>query len=406
MRTATRTERGIVMLLAGSVALMMTGYGIVLPVFGRRLGELGGGVEALGLMTMAFALGQFLLAPVMGALADRVGRRPLILLALATVVMANLAYLAASVVWVYVAIRFAQGMLTAGLLPAAIGIVGDLFPEQERAQRVGLIMGSYGLGFIFGPTFGGLLYDTLGFAAPFLASAAVGALALSLALARLPETRGAAAVQLPPAAAEAQGSSLPARWLLVALLALDFAAIFGFAYVEPQMVFHFYDTLGFSTAGFGALVGAYGLAQVLGQLTLARLSDRFGRRPLVILGFLLNIGFYAGLALFEQYGLLLLTAVVAGLGNALLTPALSAAYLDITGADQRSRVVGLKESAASLGGIAGPLAVSGAAGLIGPQGVFISAAAAMGLASLLAALALPGARRSSALALPSAAGAD
>lgn len=408
MKPNALSAQATMLLLAGSVALMMTGYGIVLPVFGRRLSELGGGVEVLGLMTMAFALGQFLLAPLMGNLADRIGRRPLVLLALSAVVAANLGYLAVSSIWAYVALRFVQGALTAGLLPAAVSVIGDLFPDRERAQRVGLVMGAYSMGFIFGPTLGGLLYDSLGFGAPFLASAGMGAAAFALAFARLPETRGASPANVERANVQDHTPMTRFPLLLAGLLALDFAAIFGFAFVEPQLVFHFYDTLGVSTTAFGLLVGGYGLAQMLGQLTLARLSDRFGRRPLVVLGFTLNIMFYTGLVLFDQYPLLVLAAVMAGLGNALLTPALGAAYLDIATAARRSQVMGLKESAAALGGIAGPLLVAGVASVLGPYGVFTSAAVVTGLAAILAALALPGSRPAEPhlAPQPSTAGAD
>ena len=65
-----RRARNVILLLAASVGLMMTGFGIILPVFARRLDEFGSGVEALGLMTMSFALAQFAAAPVMGSLAD------------------------------------------------------------------------------------------------------------------------------------------------------------------------------------------------------------------------------------------------------------------------------------------------------------------------------------------------
>src|SRR5215472_15222743 len=82
--------RRILFLLAACIALMMTGYGIVLPVFAKRIGELGSGVQALGLMTMGFAFAQFILSPFMGSFADRYGRRPLILMALAGEVLANL----------------------------------------------------------------------------------------------------------------------------------------------------------------------------------------------------------------------------------------------------------------------------------------------------------------------------
>src|SRR5712692_8060585 len=60
-----RTRR-VLWLLSASIALMMSGYGIVLPVFAKRLGELGSGVAALGLMSMGFAFSQFLLSPFLG----------------------------------------------------------------------------------------------------------------------------------------------------------------------------------------------------------------------------------------------------------------------------------------------------------------------------------------------------
>jgi hypothetical protein len=60
---SSETKR-ILYLLAACIALTMTGYGIVMPVFAKRIGELGAGVQVLGLMTMSFAFAQFLLSPV------------------------------------------------------------------------------------------------------------------------------------------------------------------------------------------------------------------------------------------------------------------------------------------------------------------------------------------------------
>jgi MFS family permease len=154
-----RRVRNIIMLLAASVALMMTGFGIIMPVFARRLGEFGSGVEALGLMTMSFALAQFVAAPFMGALADRIGRRPLILVGLAAFAVANIGFLFARSTEAFFAIRAFEGALTAGLFPAAMGVVGDVAPENRRARWVGIVMGSYGAGFIFGPVIGGVLYE-------------------------------------------------------------------------------------------------------------------------------------------------------------------------------------------------------------------------------------------------------
>ena len=100
-----RRTRTIILLLAFSVGLMMTGFGIIMPVFARRLGELGSGVEGLGLMTTSFALAQFLAAPVIGSLADRHGRRPFILLGLAAFALSNVGFLLAQSTAQFIAVR-------------------------------------------------------------------------------------------------------------------------------------------------------------------------------------------------------------------------------------------------------------------------------------------------------------
>lgn len=394
--------RRIILLLAGSIGLMMTGYGVVMPVFARRLDELGSGAEALGLMTMAFAISQFLLAPFMGSLADRFGRRPLVLVALAGFVAANVAFLLAESPAGLIGIRFFEGAITAGLLPAAMGIVADLVPEQQRARWVGMMMGSYSAGFIFGPAAGGFLYDHWGFTAPFGVSAGLALLGLVSALVLIPETRPAEVRQQAQLRRQkSERASLLATLprplsILAVLLALDFIAVFGFAFVEPRMVFYFYQDLDFTTTQFGLIVGAYGLAMVIGQMTLGRLSDRLGRRPLIAAGFGLSMLFYLGLLLFSQFSLIFATAVIAGLGTALLTPALSALYLDITSEEHRSRVMGLKGSAAALGGVIGPLLVAVVNDWTTPQQVFTTTALIMVTAAMLALFALarkPGARQ-------------
>jgi len=396
-----RRARSVIILLAASVGLMMTGFGIILPVFARRLGEFGSGVEALGLMTMSFALAQLVAAPFMGSLADRYGRRPLILLSLAAFAAANVGFLLVSSTTGFILVRVLEGALTAGLFPAAMGVVADVVPENERAKWVGIVMGSYGAGLIFGPVVGGILYDGWGFAAPFITSAIMAIFALIAAVVMVPETRtpemrrreelrNRRATASAPVSGESLWASLP-RPLFVfgTLLMLDFIGVFVFAFVEPQMVFYFYDELGWTTIQFGIVVGAYGLAMVFGQLVLGRASDKFGRKPLIVLGILLSTSLYAGLVLVTRYPLMLLVAAVAGLGSALISPALSSYYLDITDEQYRARILGVKESSASLGGVLGPLLLVGVSAMMTPQGIFIFAGAVMLVAAGLAIVALP-----------------
>ena len=154
-----RRTRAILLLLAASVALMMTGFGIIMPIFAKRLGDFDSGVGALGFMTMAFTLAQLLVAPLMGTAADRFGRRPVILVALIGFAVSNIGFLFAPSTWVFIAVRAAEGGVTAGLMPATMGVVSDIVPEAKRAQWVGTVMASMGVGFIFGPVAGGVLYE-------------------------------------------------------------------------------------------------------------------------------------------------------------------------------------------------------------------------------------------------------
>ncbi|HCC63479.1 MAG TPA: hypothetical protein DEQ55_20420 [Pseudomonas sp.] len=396
-----RRARSVIILLAASVGLMMTGFGIILPVFARRLGEFGSGVEALGLMTMSFALAQFVAAPFMGSLADRYGRRPLILLSLAAFAAANIGFLLVSTSTGFIIVRVLEGALTAGLFPAAMGVVADVVPENQRARWVGIVMGSYGAGLIFGPVVGGILYDGWGFSAPFITSAIMAMIALIAAVVMVPETRtpdvrwreqlrNRRVTATAPVSGKSFWASLPRPlYIFGTLLILDFIGVFVFAFVEPQMVFYFYDDLGWTTIQFGVVVGAYGLAMVFGQLVLGQSSDRFGRKPLIVLGILLSTSLYAGLVLVTRFPLMLVVAALAGLGSALISPALSSYYLDITDEQYRARILGVKESSASLGGVLGPLLLVGVSAMMTPHGIFIFAGAIMLSAAGLAIVALP-----------------
>lgn len=383
----------VVLLLAATVALVMTGYGIVYPVLPRRLVELGASVDALGLMIMVFAGAQFVLAPFMGSLADRLGRRPLILVALIGFGAANLALLRAESAQLYILIRLFEGIITAGLLPAAMASVGDLAPPDRRGQWAGAIMGGFSFGIAIGPTLGGLVYEALGFAAPFVISALLALPALVLVALLVPETRPLSAVgSESPAGRPARGGPLEGLprplYLLAALLTLDFLAIFVYAFAEPRFAFYVYDPLGFSPTQFGMILGGYGLAMGLGQAVTGRIADRFGRRLPIVVGFLLNVAFYLGLAVMPDFGLLLVVSIVAGVGTALLTPALSAAYLDLAAEAHRARVLGLKESAAALGGMAGPLVVALTSHRLTAEAIFAISAVLPILAAGLALVAL------------------
>jgi MFS family permease len=372
----------IILCLAASCALMMIGFGISTPVFAKRLGELGFGVEALSLMTMASALAQFLLAPCTGIGADRFGRRPFVLLALAGLASTHLAFLPAQSVSLLIVLRFVQGAVSVGLGPSVMGMVADLVPAERRMHWVGVIMSGYAVGFVFGPVLGGFLFEHWGCAAPFGVSAFLTLVALLLVLLMVPETRPASSRKPVPQVGRItvfptwrEGAAfLPQSFSPIAiLLLLDFVAVLGLSFLEPQMVFYLYKTLALTPVHYGFVMGSYGLALLIGQVGLGRLGEHLGRKPRIALGFLLTSALPLGLLLFRQLAPLILGALLAGLGSALIAPALESAYLDRTPEQHRSRIIGLRESVVSLGAIVGPLLLAFSSRWLSPQSIFLVA---------------------------------
>jgi MFS family permease len=118
----------------------------------------------------------------------------------------------------------------------------------------------------------------------------------------------------------------------------------------------------------------YGAAMTVGEFTLARLSDRWGRKRVLVLGLGLFSFQFLGLLFFRRFDWIALSFLVAGLGNALYDPALSAYLLDISPQEHKARVMGIKSTVASLGNVLGPALVVLLVPLIDSEGVFLSAA--------------------------------
>jgi len=373
--------RHIIILLAVSVGLIMTGFGIIMPVFAHRLENFGSGVIELGYMTMGFALAQFVLSPVLGSLGDRIGRRPIILLALGGYAAVNIGFLFAPDTGTLMILRCLEGAVTAGLLPAAQATVGDIVPADRRAQGVGLVMAGYGFGFILGPFIGGLLYDTWGYAAPFIASSSMGLIALVFAWVLVPETYvHVRQNKIKVNSTQSRQKDFLKGYLpghlttFIILMLVSFTLTFTFAFISPVMVFYVYDDLNFSATQFGLLVGVLGLAMVLGQIFLGGLSDKYGRKPVIVLGLIVSSVFYVGMIIFTRFGTCFLVSAIGGIGSALANSATGACILDISNENNKSKIQGIKGSFTALGEAIGPLLAVFISSQLTPHSMFMVSA--------------------------------
>lgn len=149
-------------------------FGIILPVMPKLIMNLTGSgtSEAArlgGYMMLAYAVVQFFAAPLLGAMGDRYGRRPILLFSLAVLGIDYLLIaLADNLMWLLIA-RLIAGVASS-TFSVAYAYITDITPVEQRAQRFGIVGAGFGLGFILGPVVGGALAD-ISMHAPFIAAA-------------------------------------------------------------------------------------------------------------------------------------------------------------------------------------------------------------------------------------------
>ncbi|MEZ2141467.1 TCR/Tet family MFS transporter [Bradyrhizobium sp. DN5] len=188
---AAPVRRGAVAFIFVTILLDMLALGVIMPILPKLIesfvdNDTGHAARIFGLFGTAWALMQFVFSPLLGALSDRFGRRPVVLLSnfgLAGdyVLMA----LAPSLVWLFIG-RVISG-ITSASISTAFAYISDVTPPERRAAIFGRIGAAFGAGFILGPALGGLLGD-IDPRLPFWASAALSLANALYGLFVLPES--------------------------------------------------------------------------------------------------------------------------------------------------------------------------------------------------------------------------
>jgi MFS family permease len=187
----------------------------------------------------------------------------------------------------------------------------------------------------------------------------------------------------------AQGfKGLPALPSFYLIMLISFGVMFTYAFIEPQYMFYVYDDLAWTSAQLGLVMGAYGMAFMFGEFALGQLSDRLGRKPVLVLGLALFSAQSIGLVVFQDMTWIMVSFILTGLGNALFDPALNALLLDITPPENTGRIMGIKGTVGSLGNMLGPGLVVLVTPFIGPRVVFLISAALIFMLALASGFAL------------------
>ncbi|MDB5246795.1 MAG: tetracycline resistance efflux pump [Segetibacter sp.] len=176
MPASTKAAIGFIFI---TLLIDVIGFGLIIPVFPKLIEELihGDISEASkwgGWLTFAYAIMQFLFAPVLGNLSDKYGRRPVLLFSLAGFGIDYIFLsLAPTIGWLFAG-RVIAG-ITGASFTTATAYIADISTDENRAQNFGMIGAAFGLGFIIGPVLGGVLGEH-GSRLPFIVAAALALL--------------------------------------------------------------------------------------------------------------------------------------------------------------------------------------------------------------------------------------
>lgn len=188
---AERGRQAAVGFILVSVWLDVLSLGVIIPVFAPLIQQFEGGDAAaaavwIGIFSTTWALAQFVGAPILGALSDRFGRRPVLLISLFGLAFDYLIMAFAPNLWWLFAARVVSGF-TAASMAVASAYVADVTPPEKRAQTFGWIGAAWGVGFILGPAIGGYL-GHISLRAPFIGAAVLTFVGALYGLFVLPES--------------------------------------------------------------------------------------------------------------------------------------------------------------------------------------------------------------------------
>lgn len=346
--------------------LTTAGMTVVLPVLPfvvlRYVPAQGSLALWVGVLETVNALCAFLVAPILGALSDRVGRRPIIIIAAFGAALGYLLFGIGGSIWVLLLGRVIQGA-TAGDLPALFAYLADITPPEQRAKRFGLLGALSGIGTMVGPALGGLL-ASVNVAFPVFVTAGIALVIAILSIFVLPESLAPGKRMSTVKVAEI----LPLRVLTGVFSRPELRGLMvGFILVTVPFTFFVnnfsvlaLDSIQWNATKIGLVTAVVGVIDIVIQGGLLRvLLPRIGERGVIVSGIVAQALGLLGLAivgsLLAQPWLFIAGALTLAAGQGGATAAMDGAMSNSVRDDEQGWLAGATQSLNSAIGMVAPL---------------------------------------------------
>jgi len=327
------------------------------PVLPRFAQELGATPEFIGFILGASTLTGVIGKLPAGAFSDILGRKRMLLLGAFFFCGPPFLYPLVEEPISLLFLRFFHGLATAIFSPVASAAVAHLFRE-DRGERLGWFSATGEMGSALGPLLGGvLLASTSSFVTTYLVVGALGFLPFfftaTLPVQDSPSLQGEGRQERWKQLRVGLSEVMKDRYILIvsvteAFMFLGVGALVGFLplYAKEQ---------GLSDAQVGLILGAQVASAMLGKPLTGRLSDRVGRKPMILLGLFCCAGVLPFVALVGSFSILFVLCLIFGLGMALVTPSTTALVADLCRAGRYGSAMGVFGSIWDIGEALGPI---------------------------------------------------
>ena len=311
-------------IIALSVFSSMLGVGIIAPVLPLYADNLGASGIWLGVIFGGFSISRAIFMPIMGRLSDRHGRRVLISIGLLIYSATALGLIWAENEVQLTLVRLVQGFAASMIIPIAEAYVGDICPEGQEGTWMGYYYFAFLAGFGCGPFIGGVLADSFGMNAAFLALGGLNLIAFMVVTFFLPETPERKAEASPIPSFKAMSNSSIVRGLFVFRFSFYMGAA-AFATFLPIFAAQYLDL---NPTRIGILLGANILLVSVFEIYGGYIADRFNRKMLIVIGSVVNLTWLALIPQAHSFWHLLVLCIIGGLAGATALPAAGALVIE------------------------------------------------------------------------------
>lgn len=331
----------------------------------------------VSVLSLSYSAAAFLAAPVLGALSDKYGRRPILIVSVLGSAAGYVMFGLAGATWMLVCGRLIDG-LTAGNFSAVFAAVSDSTAPEERGRSFGVVGAGVGAGFILGPAIGGLL-SRYGLSAPLYFAAGLAIANALFGFFFMPETRPHELTDAPLRGARLnpflQLRSLFAIESIRPLLYVSVLFAAPFAMMTTLIALLTKDALGWSASQVSVLFVLIGLGDITVQgFLLGKILRAFGERGAalggVVLAVLGMLGM-AGTALLHVPTLIFFSTVAFAVGEGVFNACLSSLLSQAAGREDQGKVHGGSQGLQSLTQVVGPALGGGLYARVAPPAPFV-----------------------------------